>query len=261
MTKVGITDHGITTRTPDNIMLGAGVIYRDFEWDDALGKWQGEILGATSGGNKLSIVPKMIDLELDGAVVSVERISDVKMGEEATIETSLVELTPDMVAKAVIGSMGDGEEEDFKHIRSKPGLEPGDFYDNLAFVGRKTDGSAIIVGGSIIMPIAIRTEATTMSITMNGRNMKNPMMNPWVNSPSIKAGMMIESGMSSGVSKTNPPARSANNATSLSLTWSRINRLIGAMPRAMASSIDISGRRPRTCMERISGQPEHPAER
>ena len=162
MTKVGITDHGITTRTPDNIMLGAGVIYRDFEWDDALGKWQGEILGATSGGNKLSIVPKMIDLELDGAVVSVERISDVKMGEEATIETSLVELTPDMVAKAVIGSMGDGEEEDFKHIRSKPGLEPGDFYDNLAFVGRKTDGSAIIV--------VFEKALVTGGLTLEGKN-------------------------------------------------------------------------------------------
>ena len=47
----------------------------------------------------------------------------------------------------------------------------------------------IVVGGSIIIPILIRVEATTISITIKGIYIKNPMIKAVLNSDMQKAGI------------------------------------------------------------------------
>ena len=59
------------------------------------------------------------------------------------------------------------------------------------------NGIDIVVGGSIIIPMDIRVEDTTISITMNGRYIKNPMINAILNSLIINAGISISVGISS----------------------------------------------------------------
>ena len=44
------------------------------------------------------------------------------------------------------------------------------------------NGKEIITGGNIIIPIAIKTEATIISITMNGKNIKIPILKATFNS-------------------------------------------------------------------------------
>ena len=63
---------GITAKTPENIMLGAGTIHKGFALTD--GKWNFEesLIGATSGGSKFSIVPEFMDIEVDGALVKLK---------------------------------------------------------------------------------------------------------------------------------------------------------------------------------------------
>lgn len=57
-----------------------------------------------------------------------------------------------------------------------------------------------IDGGSIIIPMLINTEATTMSIIKNGTKIKNPISNARRNSLIIKAGTKAVNGVSSSFS-------------------------------------------------------------
>ena len=51
--------HTVTSTTPENILLGAGTIHKNLKWET--NKWTGEIIGATSGGNKVSDELNCID--------------------------------------------------------------------------------------------------------------------------------------------------------------------------------------------------------
>src|SRR5258708_25809812 len=59
-------------------------------------------------------------------------------------------------------------------------------------------GREMRTGGSIIIPIDIRTEATTMSIMRNGIKMMNPISKDFFNSPITKAGMKTQVEISAG---------------------------------------------------------------
>ena len=133
---------GVTGNTPKNIMLGAGTLYKDFTFSSS--SWSGTIIGATSGGSKLSIVPEILDIEVDGVKVKAKGLTH-KIGETATIETNMVELTKDWIKATVIGAEGTSEDARFNVIESKPHIEESDYIQNLAYVGFMTDGTPIIV--------------------------------------------------------------------------------------------------------------------
>lgn len=135
---------GITADTPKNILLGAGTIHKGLTY--AEGKWNFEesLIGATSGGTKISIVPEFKDIEVDGALVKMKGLA-VKIGETATMETNMVELTADWIKMAVVGQTGVSEFEGYDVIESKRQLEAGDYIQNFGFVGKKMDGTPVII--------------------------------------------------------------------------------------------------------------------
>lgn len=135
---------GITAKTPKNILLGAGTIHKGLTFDG--GKWNFEesLLGATAGGTKLSIVPEIKQVEVDGANVKVKGLT-VKVGETATIETNMVELTPDWIKMSVIGKAGESAYEGYDEIVSKRQFEDGDYINNFAYVGKYIDGRPVII--------------------------------------------------------------------------------------------------------------------
>lgn len=187
-----LKNHGVTSDTPKNLMLGAGTIHKNFYFgyyekctsttegklqvvaDDAtpatgeiklseaqkkcsvtlavndyvllVNKWNfaESLIGATSGGNKLSIVPEITTVEVDGALVKVKGL-DFKQGETAKLETNLIEITPELLKTTVIGQIVDSDIEGYDLIESKAKIEEGDYYDNLAFVGKRTDGTPVII--------------------------------------------------------------------------------------------------------------------
>lgn len=102
------------------------------------------LVGATSGGNKLSIVPEIKTVEVDGALVKVKGL-DLKQGETAKLETNLVEITPELLKTTVIGEIVESDVEGYSLIESKSNIENGDYFDNIAFVGKKADGNPVIV--------------------------------------------------------------------------------------------------------------------
>ena len=135
---------GITAETPKNIMLGAGTLHKGLTFSG--GKWNFEesLIGATSGGTKISIVPEFKDIEVDGALVKLKGLA-VKIGETATVETNMVELTADWIKSTVVGQVGTSEYEGFDVIESKRQIEDGDYIENFGFIGKKMDGTPVII--------------------------------------------------------------------------------------------------------------------
>lgn len=136
---------GITADTPKNIMLGAGTIHKGFTLTE--GKWNFDesLIGATSGGSKLSIVPEITDIEVDGALVAVKGLRQ-KSGEKASIEVNFVEMTPDLLKMCVVGDVAVSTDyEGYSEITSRARIQESDYIENFAYVGRKTDGTPIII--------------------------------------------------------------------------------------------------------------------
>ena len=92
MAKEGMT--GVTEKTPENILFGAGTIHRGLKYEGSTWNFLDSLVGATSGGSKFSIVPEITSIEVDGALVATKGL-DVKTGETATMEINFIELTSD----------------------------------------------------------------------------------------------------------------------------------------------------------------------
>ena len=136
---------GITDKTPQNIMLGAGTIHKGLTFQTDKWNFAESLIGATSGGTKLTIQPELTDVEVDGALVKVKGLT-VKTGETASIETNIVEVTPDLLKMALIAKDGTSEgKTGYSEIISKNKIEEGDYIENLGYVGKTLDGQPIII--------------------------------------------------------------------------------------------------------------------
>ena len=141
---------GVSTDTPKSIMFGAGTIHKGLTYtagsSGSAGSWNfaDSCIGATQGGSKITITPEFTDVEADGALVLVKGLK-VKVGETASMEINLLELTKDIIKDALIAQMGTSADSNFDLIESKASLVDGDYYDNIAFVGKTLDGRNIIV--------------------------------------------------------------------------------------------------------------------
>lgn len=141
MAKHGKT--GVTKDTPKNIMFGAGTIHKNLKYTESW-NFEESIIGATSGGSKITIVPEFVDIEADGAMVAVKGLK-VKTGETAEMEINFLELDKELIKSAVIGKDGTSKDEKLDLIESKPTIEAGDYLENIAYVGKTLSGEDIIV--------------------------------------------------------------------------------------------------------------------
>ena len=82
--KVG--QNGATSTTPEKILFGAGTIHKGLKYAEGSG-WNFEetLVGATSGGSKISIVPEVTNIEVDGVYVNAKGLVE-KTGEKASME-------------------------------------------------------------------------------------------------------------------------------------------------------------------------------
>ena len=155
---------GVTADTPKNIWLGAGTLYKNLVYSSTTSKWSGEILGATSGGTKLSIAPEILDVEVDGVLVKAKGLAH-KIGETASNETNMVEMSSDWIKSTIIGKTGTSEDERFDLIESKAHIDEENYIENFGFVGFMTDGRPIV----IIFDYAL----CTSGLEAEGKNKEN----------------------------------------------------------------------------------------
>ena len=137
-----IGKHGISTSTPENILLGAGTYHRNLQFKD--GQWTGEILGATNGGGKISVVGEFVDVEVDGALVKVKGMA-VKQGGTVTVEANFAELSVEVMKMATLFKEGDSDADGFTMLQDKAAIEEGDYIQNFGFVGKTLNDAKTIV--------------------------------------------------------------------------------------------------------------------
>jgi len=143
MSKAG--KNGVTAKTPKNIPFGAGTIHKNLKYTEGSGwNFDESIVGATSGGSKYSLVPEIKQVEIDGVLVRTKGF-DKKTGEAAKMEINFAEYSPDLIKTTVIGKETASEDAAYTKIVTKPDIEQGDYWDNIAFVGETLDGQKIIV--------------------------------------------------------------------------------------------------------------------
>lgn len=141
MSKEG--KNGVSTNTPKNILFGAGTIHKNLKYEGSSWNFAESLMGATSGGSKLSIVPEVTQVEVDGALVKAKGLS-VKTGETATMEINFIELTKDIIKAATFGKDGTSQDATYDLIESKAQIAEGDYFENIAFVGQTLDGRKVI---------------------------------------------------------------------------------------------------------------------
>ena len=142
MSKEGKT--GVSANTPKNIMFGAGTIHKGLKYTGNAWNFDSTIVGATSGGSKLSIVPEITNIEVDGALVKAKGLT-VKTGETASMEINFIELTKDIIKTATIGADDTSDDAtNYDVIESKANIATGDYWENIAFVGKTLEGKNII---------------------------------------------------------------------------------------------------------------------
>lgn len=136
--------NGVSTNTPKNILFGAGTVHKNLKYTNNAWNFDASIIGATSGGSKLSIKPEFTKIEPDGAMVGVKGLQ-VKTGETATMEINFLELTKEIIKTALVGADGTSSDSTYDLIESKADISDGDYLDNIAFVGKTLEGKNIIV--------------------------------------------------------------------------------------------------------------------
>lgn len=135
--------NGITANTPKNILFGAGTIHRGLKYEGSAWNFKETIAGATNGGSKLSIVPELYDVPVDGANVAVKGLK-VKTGETANMEVNFTELSADLIQAAVLGKTGSSDDNTLDLIVPKADIVDGDYWENVAFVGKTLEGKPVI---------------------------------------------------------------------------------------------------------------------
>ena len=135
--------NGITDNTPKRILFGAGTIHKGLKYATNSWNFAESLVGATNGGSKLSIVPELYDVPLDGANVAVKGLK-VKTGETATMEVNFAELTEELIKAATLGKDGTSSDTTYNLIESKADIAVGDYWENVAFVGKTLEGKNII---------------------------------------------------------------------------------------------------------------------
>lgn len=165
-----IGKHGITANTPQNVLLGAGTFMKNLKFAD--GKWTGDIIGATSGGGKISIVGEFYDIPVDGALVKVKGLT-VKNGGTVTVEATFAEISTDVMKMATLFKEGESDAEGFTMLEDKASIEAGDYVDGFGFVGMTANGAKQII---MVMESALCTsgmeiepknkEAAVVKLTM-----------------------------------------------------------------------------------------------
>jgi hypothetical protein len=135
--------NGVTQNTPKQILFGAGTIHKNLKYEGSAWNFAESLMGATSGGSKLSIIPEVTPIEVDGALVPVKGLN-VKTGEKATLEINFIELTKEIIMAAAIATNGTSVDANYDVIESKANIEEGDYFENIAFVGKLLDGRNVI---------------------------------------------------------------------------------------------------------------------
>ncbi len=140
-------NHAITKDTPSRILFGSGVFFQGVEYSEAVAPTEEKILagllGATQEGGKITVTPTFSEPDLDGKKVSVLELIH-KSGETAVMDTSMVEVTAEMIAKSLIGVIKESTDKNYDVVTSSSEIRKGHFLKGFGYYGELIDGRPFI---------------------------------------------------------------------------------------------------------------------
>lgn len=151
---------GVRPGTHKNLFIGPGAIYLGFKSPTEMGT----LLGATKGGNKISIKQEWHDSEIDGALGPVKGARWLT-GEEVELETSLLEMSLDNLKMQLPGAVVDTSNEDYDVIHQTDDISLVEYYD-IAIVGELVGKKKPII---FLIKNAVATEPLEVD-TGNGKD-------------------------------------------------------------------------------------------
>lgn len=148
MAAVEIKTSGYTADTAKHYLLNAGAIFKNVAFNDTSGKYEGDPLGATSGGAKCSIVINLRQPSVDGVLGKIKG-NDLIENVEATIEGTLKEWKKENIAQALFGDIaaGDGVTDpvEYKIIEGRNLILATDYVTNICYVGKISGESKPVI--------------------------------------------------------------------------------------------------------------------
>ncbi|MCL1949756.1 MAG: hypothetical protein FWF59_08495 [Turicibacter sp.] len=168
---------GYTRNTPRSFVLNAGAVIKNLVWSG--GQWRGERLGATSGGNSLTLTQEIEQIEVDG-VFGGARGLDIITESEASLTCNVIELTAENIRTAIRGrsfaSNGTNYPTGYTVIEPKGQIEDSDYLQNIAYVGSVagSDRPIIVILHNAICTSGLELENTdgekgTVEMVFEGR--------------------------------------------------------------------------------------------
>lgn len=155
---------GYTKNTPKSYIVDAGAVYANLTWDKTTSKWQGDPLGATSDGNKLTITREFREVEVDG-VKSKAKGLKILQSQDAELEVNVKELTAENIARAIGATItqGDGTTApaNYKIITSGGAIKDSDYLTNIALVGTVSGTNDPII---VVLDNALCTSGLEMEL-------------------------------------------------------------------------------------------------
>ena len=144
---------GFTPNTPDNLLIDAGAIYKNY------GLANEALIGATSGGNEFTIAVKTRDVKVDGLKGTVKGLTRI-ISTDVTLKANMLELTTDILKMALMGVVDTTLNAGYDTITGKTEILLTDYIDNIAIVGKLSGSLKPVV---IILKNALSSDGIKFS--------------------------------------------------------------------------------------------------
>ncbi|MGJ9384254.1 hypothetical protein [Salipaludibacillus sp. CF4.18] len=160
---MAIKTNGLRTETAQNLVLDAGAIYKNLEYDELTGEFTGTALGATSGGNEFTAELEIRESEIDGKKTGVKGLEFID-SHNAQLVVNLKEVTAENIKLGIGAADIDDTDENFQLITPRTVFKLDDYVENIAFVGRLSGSQRPVV---IVIENALSMEGLSLTAEDN----------------------------------------------------------------------------------------------
>ena len=152
---------GITEATPQRLIYGAGVVIRNYDDSATLAAQASNFMGATKGGNELTIVQELVYPEIDGALGKIKGTARLKQ-DTAKAKITFVDIDLDTLLDGLPGAVATDNTDGTVTITRSRHPEADDHNTNIAVITdhAAADGS---VGFVLANPLATGDLTVTFS--------------------------------------------------------------------------------------------------
>lgn len=155
---MALAKSGFGENSAERLVIDAGVIYKNVSYDDTTHEFDGDLLGATTGGVEINIEKKYRKPEVDGTYVMGVKGLNLVDGVEATIKATILELSAENLRLAMGGKiLAESPYQGYTVIEDRYTVDDSDYINNMAIVGTLAgnDKPIIIMFDNVLITSAL----------------------------------------------------------------------------------------------------------